>query len=119
MKLRFWHVAHRGLGRKVVVLPEVWRHCNPDTIPMELALMAQVGRELGIELVFDTQKPELLNGSLNGAVTELVCFLQVSAAALRATENALRDSGNDYDAAQMRGLPLETFVGFNRLQVPA
>ena len=54
-----WRVAHNGPGKKIIVLPEVWRHCNPDTIP--------------------------------------------------------RDSGNDYNAAALRSLPLGSFIGFNRL----
>lgn len=117
---RWWckwvfHVASRGPGKKMVVIPEVWRHCNPDSIPPELALLAQAGRELHVELIADTQRPELLNGSLVGLCTELVCFRQVSAAALRATENLLRDSGSDYDAAALRALPLGSFTGFNRI----
>ena len=82
---------------------------------MELALMAQAGRELGVELVCDTQKPELLNGSLVGAATELICFRQVSSAAIRATEKALENSGNDFDRSALTALPMGSFIGFNRL----
>ena len=110
-----WNVAHRGEGKKMVVIPEVWRHCNPDTIPAELAMLAQAGRELHVELICDTQRPEMLNPSLVGAATELVAFRQASAVALRATENALRDTGNAYAPAALRSLPLGAFVGFNRL----
>jgi hypothetical protein len=110
-----WDCAKAGPGRKIVVIPEVWRHCNPDTIPMELALLAQAGRELGVELVCDTQKPELLNGSLVGSATELVCFRQVSATALRSTEKALQNSGNDYRPETLAALPMGSFVGFNRI----
>jgi len=110
-----WQRAQAGPGRKIVVIPEVWRHCNRDSIPVELALLAQAGRELGIELVCDTQKPELLNGSLAGAATELVCFRQVDRDALRATETMLQSSGNDFSAAALRELPPGSFIGFNRI----
>ncbi len=73
---RWWckwvfYAASPGPGKKIVCIPEVWRHCNPDSIPPELALLAQAGRELEIELVCDTQQPELLNGSLMGNCTEI------------------------------------------------
>ena len=48
------------------------RHCNPDSIPPELALLSQADRELEIEPVCETQRPELLNGSLTGNCTEIV-----------------------------------------------
>ena len=107
-----WDCAHGGPGKKIVVIPEVWRHCNADTIPMELALMAQAGRELGIELVCDTQRPELLNGSLVGSATELVCFRQGSPEAIRATRKILENSGGSY-REDLSALPMGAFVGFN------
>ncbi len=64
-----------------------------------------------MELVCDTQKPELLNGSLVGSATELVCFRQVSAAALRATEKALSDAGGEFSPDALRAFGV---VGFNR-----
>lgn len=110
-----WDVARSGPGRKLVIIPEIWRHCNPDTIPPELALLAQAGRELGVELVCDTQRPELLNGSLTGAATEMVCFRQMSPAAWRVTEKLLWETGNAFDPAQLRALPPGSFVSFNRI----
>jgi hypothetical protein len=104
-----------GPGKKMVVIPEVWRHCNPDSIPPELALLVQAGRELNVEVIADTQRPEMLNGSIVGAATEIICFRQMSPAAMRVTENLLRDGGNAFDPAQLRSLPLGSFVGFNRL----
>lgn len=65
-------------------------------------------------MVCDTQKPELLNGSLVGSATELVCFPQVSAVSLLATENALSNLGNDSDGEALRALPMGSFTGFNR-----
>ena len=108
-------VAGRGPGKKMVVVPEVWRHCNPDNIPPELALLAQAGRELHIELIADTQRPEMLNGSITASATELIVFRQMHPAALRVTENLLRDGGNGYDPAAIRSLPLGSYLAFNRL----
>lgn len=102
-------VAGRGPGRKVVCLPEVWRFCTEDSLPPELALLAQAGREFGVELVLDTQRPETLNPSLTGQCTELVCFKLASKEAL----NAVRGMGADRDLVE--GLPLGQFVAYNRL----
>lgn len=107
--------ASRGPGKKMVVIPEVWRHCNEDSIPMELATLLQAGRELGIECIVDTQRPERLNGSITGAVTELVVFRQMGREAIRATEAMLYDAGLSPDRAALAALPLGSFVGFNRL----
>ena len=110
-----FHCAGRGPGKKLVVVPEVWRHCNPDTIPLSLALLAQAGRELNVELVVDTQRPELLNASLTGAVTELVCFRLMSSEALRAVEKLWRDAGITAARESVAGLPLGSFAAWNRL----
>ena len=117
---RWWckwvfHVASRGPGKKMVVIPEVWRHCNPDSIPPELALLAQAGRELHVELIADTQRPELLNGSLVGAATELVAFKLQSGEGLRALEKMWADSGIVPARAQVASLPLGSFIGWNRM----
>lgn len=118
--LRWWlkwvfHCATRGPGKKMVVIPEVWRHCNQDTIPPELALLAQAGRELHVELILDTQRPELLNGSLVGALTELVAFRLQGTEALRAFERMSQDSGLVVSRQEIASLPLGSFIGFNRL----
>jgi hypothetical protein len=110
-----YHVAARGPGKKMVVIPEVWRHCNPDSVPPELALLAQAGRELIVELIVDTQRPEMLNGSLTASLTEIILFRQMSPDARRATEKLLMETGAAFDAEQLRALPLGSFVGFNRL----
>ena len=102
-------VCQRGPGRKLVCIPEIWEVCNPDSIPHEFALLSQAGRELGVELVLDTQRPELVNASITGAATELVCFKLLSPDAL----NAVKKLGADRDA--VAALPLGTFVGYNRL----
>ncbi|MGC3958125.1 MAG: hypothetical protein QM813_09365 [Verrucomicrobiota bacterium] len=63
-----------GPGRKLVCIAEVWNFCTEDSIPPEMAVLAQDGRGDRISFVFDTQRPELLNGSLVGAATEVVAF---------------------------------------------
>ena len=108
-------MAGSGPGKKMVVIPEIWRHCSPDSIPPELALLAQAGRELHVELILDTQRPEMLNGSLTASVTEIVLFRQMSPDARRATEKLLWETGAAFDPEQLRALPLGSFVGFNRL----
>jgi hypothetical protein len=104
-----FHAAQRGPGSKIVVVPEVWRFCTADSIPPEFAMLAQAGRELGIELVLDTQRPEMVNPSVTGAITELVCFKLTSPEALK----TVRDLGAD--RAAVAALPLGTFIGCNRL----
>jgi len=102
-------VAARGPGRKIVCIPEVWRFCTEDSLPPELALLAQAGREFGVELVLDTQRPETLNPSLTGQCTELVCFKLASPEAL----NEVKKLGADRD--QVEALPMGTFIAYNRL----
>jgi len=99
----------------MVVIPEVWRHCNPDTIPVELALLAQAGRELNVELIVDTQRPEQVNASITGGATELVCFKLMSDQALRAVEKLWRDSSIMAARETVAALPLGTFTAWNRL----
>ncbi|MCU0783717.1 MAG: KAP family NTPase [Verrucomicrobia bacterium] len=118
--LKWWcrwvfHCASRGPGKKMVVIPEVWRHCNPDTIPAELALLAQAGRELNVELIVDTQRPELVNGSITGAATELVCFKLIAGEALRAVEKLWADAGVACDRGKISALSLGQFLALNRL----
>jgi len=104
-----FQLAQRGPGAKIVALPEVWRFCTEDSIPPDFAMLAQAGRELGVELVLDTQRPEKLNPSLTGAITELVCFKLASREALK----AVGDMGADRDAVE--SLPLGSFIAYNRL----
>jgi hypothetical protein len=104
-----------GPGRKIVCLPEVWKHCTPDSIPPELALLSQAGRELGIELVCDTQNPERLNGSLIGACTEIVCFRLMNPESERALKNILTGAGIAAATAPLCQQPMGTFTGFNRI----
>ena len=104
-----FNCAQRGPGEKIVCIPEVWRHCTEDSIPAELALIAQAGRELGTHLVVDTQRPELVNPSITGAATELVCFKLIAPEALRAVEKL----GGEKVIVQ--ALPPGVFKAYNRL----
>ena len=111
---RWWcgwvnEVSKRGPGSKIVCAPEMWRFCTPDSIPREFAMLVQAGRELGVELVLDTQRPEMLNASITGSITELVCFKLKSREALK----AVTDLGADPDLVE--ALPLGSFVSYNQL----
>lgn len=110
-----FHCATRGPGKKLVVVPELWRHCSADSIPPELALLAQAGRELNVELVLDTQRPEAINPSITGQSTELVSFRLMSHEALRAVEKLCRDCGVNFPREQMAALPLGSFMAWNRI----
>ena len=108
----FWvyHVCERGPGEKMVCLPEVWQHCSQDSIPVEFAMLAQAGRELGVHLIMDTQQPEKLNDSIVNASTEIVCFrLQEGSEAVR----CVRKYG--FDPVEIQRLPMGSFVAKNRM----
>jgi DNA helicase HerA-like ATPase len=102
-------VAARGPGRKIICIPEIWQFCTQDSLPPELAYLAQAGREHGVELLIDTQRPELLNPALTGQCTELVCFKLASPEAL----NTIKKLGADREA--IAALPPGSFVSYNRL----
>ena len=102
-------VCGRGPGEKIISLPEIWRFCTPDAIPPEFASLCQMGRELGVHLVMDTQRPERVNSSVIGSATELVSFRLISPDALR-TAGRL---GADQD--RIAALPLGSFLALNRL----
>ena len=108
-------VCQRGPGKKQVVVPEVWRHCSPNTIPMGLASIAQAGRELGIELVVDTQRPNALHSSITGAVTEVVAFKLMDPLALKALEGIFMSAGIDTAVEEVSALPPGRFISWNRL----
>ena len=80
-------VCSRGGGRKVLLVDEVWKYCSPQAIPPELALCIQTGRKRGLDVLFATQRPNRLNGSILGEVTELVSFRLQERSALECVEN--------------------------------
>lgn len=69
-----WHFGAAIPGRKLVLVDEVWRYCNPATIPHELALIVQDGRKSQLESLFLTQRPNRVNESILNEVTECVSF---------------------------------------------
>lgn len=103
------NVAQRAHGRKIVCLPEMWRFCTKDSIPLEFAMLAQAGAEAGVELVLDSQTPEKFNPALDGQINEMICFKLISAEALKAVERM----GADPD--EVKNLPLGSFVAYNRI----
>ena len=78
--------------------------CTEDSIPAELAMLAQDGRSDGVEFVFDTQRPERLNPSVIGAATEIVCFRLDERQALKSV------AAMQHDAEQVRALPFGSYV---------
>lgn len=101
---RVREVSRSGHGRKLVCVAELWNFCTEDSIPAELAMLAQDGRSDGVEFVFDTQRPEKLNPSVVGAATEIVCFRLDERQALR----AVASMGHNPD--EIRALPMGSFV---------
>ncbi len=98
-------VAQRGPGRKVLLVDEVWRFCSPSYIPPELALCVQTGRKWELETVFATQRPQRINESILGEVTEAVSFHLVGA---NAVEKMTRDY--DFNADEISRLPAGHWV---------
>lgn len=104
-----YHACRRGPGKKLVLVDELWQFCTNDSIPRELALMSQTGREENIELVTATQRPELVNESITGACTELVAFRLQAPDALR----TIGKLGADREV--VASLVPGRFVSLNRL----
>ena len=69
-----YNASRRGPGKKLLLVDELWQFCTDESIPKELQLVSNAGREENLELVTATQQPELINPSITGAATELVCF---------------------------------------------
>ncbi len=78
-----YDACRRGPGKKLFLVDELWQWCTDESIPRELALVANTGREENIELVTCTQHPHLVNEAITGACTELVCFRLQGPDALR------------------------------------
>jgi hypothetical protein len=82
-----WAKSSEIPGNKVIVVDEVWRHCSPQKIPVELANIVQSGRKVGLHLFVLTQEPNRLNSSIINGASEFVCFKLQSQAALDCVEN--------------------------------
>lgn len=98
-------VAGRGPGRKVLLVDEVWRYCNPAWIPPGLAACVQTGRKWELETVFATQRPQRLNESILGEVTEAVSFHLIGANAV-----AKMVDNYEFDGAELGRMPAGHWV---------
>lgn len=100
-------VSCRGRGHKIFFADEVWRFQDRDSIPIQLATLAQMGRVEGVELFTLTQRPQKVNDSILGSATELVCFRLTESVQLR----KVADLGAD--AVAVSRLPLGSFISYN------
>jgi len=105
-----YEVIQRGNGRKLVSLPEIWQFCTPDSIPAEFSVLCQKGAKFGIHLIMDSQRPDMVNDSVLGASTELICFKLLSPDALAAVKKL------GADPLEVSSLPLGSFIAINRLR---
>lgn len=94
-------------GAKVLMVDEVWKYCNPLTIPQELATANQTGRKRELSLLLNTQQPQLINGSILNEVTEFIAFNMQFDKSL----DLARRFG--FDAAEIRALPMHEFISRN------
>jgi hypothetical protein len=88
-----------------VVVDEVWKYCTPQRIPPELAMLVQEGRKRRLETVFLTQRPNRLNESILGEVTECVAFALTGERGLLKVVNTC-----DVPEAEVAALPNGAFV---------
>jgi hypothetical protein len=100
-------IAARMPGRKVLLVDEVWKYCDPRQLPKPLALWLQDGRSYGMETVFATQRPNRLNETLINEATEAVCFRLQGRNALKVAEEL------GADPEEVASLPLGAFVSVN------
>lgn len=104
-----YNASCRGPGKKLLHVDEVWQWQDGRSIPKELAMCAQTGREEGIELVLATQLPHRVNDAITGQSTELVCFRLDEEKALDRIEELRADR------TLVQELPLGSFISYNRL----
>lgn len=105
-RFAFNHSFHLA-GRKLLLVDEVWKYCNAHKLPGELAEVIQEGRKHGLETMFMTQRPHLVNGSITNEVTELVAFKLAEPAALERLEFF------GVDTAEIQALPKGSFIATN------
>ena len=103
-----FNVSQRGSGRKVLLVDEVWKYCTPHEIPLELAEIVQEGRKAEIDVMFATQRPNRMNESITGEVTEAVCFALAGQNAIKTME------GLDIPATVSAHLPNGHYYAVNR-----
>lgn len=97
-------------GRKAIVIDEVWRHCNPRSIPPELLAVIKTGRKAGLGSVFITQEPREMPETILAEATEVVSFRL----------DGLNSLGKlaDYsfpEQATLPALPAGQFIAWNKL----
>ena len=99
----------RGLGKKLLLIDEIWQWQDNMQLPKELALVVQTGREENLELVCATQLPHKVNASITGQSTELICFRLSEPLAL----SRVAELGAERDV--VAALPLGSFVSYDRV----
>ena len=71
----------------------------------------QMGRELNTHVIVDTQRPDLVNESIIGQTTELICFKLNAPDALHSVKKLKPDAA----CVGLDDFPLGRFVAYNRL----
>jgi len=95
-------------GRKLLLLDEAWKYCDRLSIPRSLSSCVQTGRKRGLEMMFTTQLPHKLNGSVLNELTELVCFTLGEEKAL----DCVAEKGAPRE--EVAALPLGSFYALNK-----
>lgn len=104
-----FQVSKRGPGWKQMLVDEIWRFQDRDKIPKELAVVSQMGRIERLELVSVTQQPHLVNSSIMGSSTELICFR------LDESVEWKKIASLGAPASEVAALPLGSFISLDRI----
>lgn len=104
-----YEVSRRGRGKKLLLVDEIWQWQDSQSLPRELSLVVQAGREEHLELVSCTQLPHKVHAAITGQATELVCFKIQEPLALA----KLAELGADRE--RVADLPAGEFIAWNRL----
>jgi hypothetical protein len=104
-----FEAAKRGPGWKQIMVDEIWRFQDRDKIPQPLAVVSQMGRVEELELVSLTQHPHLVNSSITGSSTEMICFR------LDESIELLKIKKLGAPAEEVQKLPLGSYIALNRL----
>jgi hypothetical protein len=101
-------VSERFTGRKIFVVDEVQDYLAPQSIPQELADIAEKGRKRELEIVAMSQRPNEVNGAFINQATEIVCF------GLGSVNDAKKLEGYGFNAEEIRALPDRAFIARTR-----
>lgn len=104
-----------GPGQKIISIPEIWRFCTPDSIPPGFATIMQMGRELGAHTIWDTQRPELVNGSVLGQTTELILFKLMETGFSDCPVKTVKKLARNVPNIESERWPMGQFWSINRL----